>query len=285
MFVTAVALAVGALSAPPARAALPAPVVYAHRGGAGYAPENTLGALRKTDTLFGDRGVWMELDTQATQDNVLVVMHDDTVDRTTNCTGAVNSLTYAQLEPCNAAVNDPGWPDFEPVPALEQVMIEARDKGWRLAIEIKDIPGESNFDPTGNKVATLLIALVRNTGFPLNDLIVQSFWPLTLNSMKRLNRNVQTLLLTSSTLPSAPQGIGIPATLNVVYTKLNSFTIASPDYKTKDFSKLTVTLAHLLGRKLVAWTVDDAATMNTLRSWAADGVITNRPDIAYATYG
>ncbi|MEY2469261.1 MAG: glycerophosphoryl diester phosphodiesterase [Actinomycetota bacterium] len=285
MFVVAAALAAGALSATPAHAATPAPVVYAHRGGAGYAPENTLGAFRKTDDLFGDRGVWMELDTQATADNVLVVMHDDSVDRTTNCSGKVNALTYAQIAPCNAAESFAGWPDFEPVPTLEQVMTEARDKGWRLAIEIKDIPGEANFDPTGNKVATLLIALVRSTAFPLNDLIIQSFWPLTLNSMKRLSRSVQTLLLTSSTLPSAPQGVGIPATLNVVYTTLNRFTIASPDYTSKDFSKLTVTLAHLLGRKLVAWTVDDAATMNTLRLWAADGVITNRPDIAYATYG
>ena len=85
-------VAAGFATATPVAAAPPDPVVYAHRGGAGYAPENTLAAFRKTEALFGQRGVWLEMDTQATADNVLVVMHDDTVNRTTNCTGAVNAL-------------------------------------------------------------------------------------------------------------------------------------------------------------------------------------------------
>ena len=287
VFATALAVVTGLVSAPAARAALPAPVVYAHRGGAGYAPENTLAAFEKTETEFGDRGVWLEMDTQPTKDNVLVVMHDDSVDRTTNCTGKVNALTYAQISHCNAAAHYPGgWsPAFVPVPKLEDVMVQARENHWKLMVEIKDIPGESNFDATGAKTANLLIPMIRRVGFPIRNFIVESFWPLALNSMKRLDPQVQTLFLTSATLPSAPTGVGILAALNVIYSTLNRFAIASPDSTSLDFSQVTVTLAHTLGRQLITWTVDDAARMNTMRAWGVDGVITNRPDIAYATYG
>ncbi len=279
-------VAAGFATATPASAVPPNPIVYAHRGGAGYAPENTLAAFRKTQDLFGERGVWLEMDTQATRDNVLVLMHDDTVNRTTDCTGAVNARTYAQLAGCNAAADYPGgWPEVVAIPKLEDVLIEGRDNGWKLMIEIKDIPGEANFDPLGTMVATLLVRLVRQVGFPVKNLIVQSFWPLVLDAVKRLDPRVATSLLTSSTLPSAPSGVGIPAATNVIYATVLGYTISSPDARTVDFSKATVALAHTLGRKLVVWTVNDTASLLKMRRWRTDGVITDRPDVAYAAYG
>jgi glycerophosphoryl diester phosphodiesterase len=100
--IAAIVLAAALLVLPtPAKAAADV-VVYAHRGGAGLAPENTLGAFRQTAARFGERGVWLELDTQLTADGELVVMHDDTVDRTTDCSGEVNAFTLAALAPCDA---------------------------------------------------------------------------------------------------------------------------------------------------------------------------------------
>jgi glycerophosphoryl diester phosphodiesterase len=279
LFLILVALVVPAV---PARAAAN-PVVYAHRGGAGYAPENTFGAFRKTETLFGDRGVWLEMDTQATKDGALVIMHDDSVDRTTNCQGKVNALTLAQLGNCNAAAHYAGWPTVEPIPTLAQVLHEANVNGWKLMVEIKDIPGESNFDATGKVVAQQLVRLVHAEHFPTAHLLIQSFWPRALDNIKNLDKSIGRVLLTSSTLPSLP--VGVPALANLTYITAFNHQIAAPDIASIGMNKQFVTIAHKLGKQVVPWTVDDQVTMGNLRGWGADGIITNRPDRAFALYG
>ena len=162
--------------------------------------------------------MWLELDTQATADGVLVVMHDQTVDRTTNCTGSVSALTAAQITACDAAADYPGgWPEFVPVPTLEQVLAEGRDNGWRLMVEIKGVPGDANFEPTGTVVADKLIGLVASTGFPTSRLLVQSFWPLSIDRIELNAPQIGTVLLTSSSLNAAAPGVGLPAISNVVF--------------------------------------------------------------------
>ena len=263
-----------------------APVVYAHRGGAARAPENTMAAFRRTHALFSARGVWLELDTQATADGQLVVIHDDSLDRTTDCTGTVIQKTLAEIAPCNAAADYPGgWPDVVPVPTLREVLIEGRAAGWRLMVEIKDIPGEANFDVTGLKVASSLVALVQETGFPSDRLLVQSFWPLALDRVEQLAPRVGTVLLTTSRLPGAPAGVGFTATVNAAFAAIRGYEISAPDVASIDFSALAVTVAHTLGRRVVPWTIDDPRMMQTAAGYGVDGIITNDPDLAYATLG
>jgi glycerophosphoryl diester phosphodiesterase len=209
-------------------------------------------------------------------------MHDDTVDRTTNCHGAVNALTLAQLSGCNAAAHFAGWPTTEPVPTLVQVLREAKANNWKLMVEIKDIPLESNFDASGKVVAEKLVKLVHSERFPVNHLLVQSFWPRVLDNISRLDGRIGRVLLTSSTLPGLP--VGIPALLNLLYDQVMNHQIAAPDVASLGMNKQFIALAHLLGRAVVPWTVDDYATMARLRSWGADGIITNRPDKAYNLY-
>jgi glycerophosphoryl diester phosphodiesterase len=255
-------------------------VVYAHRGGAGLAPENTLGAFRQAQAMFGAEGVWLEMDTQLTADGQLVVMHDDTVDRTTTCSGAVNALTLAQLAPCDASKSFPGWPTFEPIPTLREVLLEGVASGWRLMIEIKDIPGESNFDALGTKVADALVALLAETGFPSDRVIIQSFWPLALDRVESRAPALRTMLLTSSTLPGLP--VGIPASLNMAYSTLRSYDISAPDIRTIDMYPAIVGLGHALGRQVITWTPDTAADIDHAIALGVDGVISNRPDLVYA---
>ncbi len=267
---------------PAARAATKNPTVYAHRGGAGYAPENTMGAFRKTEELFGERGVWLEMDTQATKDGALVIMHDDSVDRTTNCTGDVNALTLAQLSNCNAAAHFPSWPTNEPIPTLVQVLREAKANGWKLMVEIKDIPLESNFDANGKVVAAKLVKLVHAEHFPVDHLLIQSFWPRVLDQIRSLDSHLGRVLLTSSTLPNLP--VGIPALGNLAYVAAGNHQVSAPDIASIGMNKFFVTVAHQLGKQVVPWTVDDYTTMARLRTWGADGIITNRPDKAFALY-
>jgi glycerophosphoryl diester phosphodiesterase len=269
---------------------VPAPVratpdvtVYAHRGGAGLAPENTLGAFRQAVALFGDRGVWLELDTQLTADGHLVVIHDDTVDRTTSCSGEVNAFTLAALAVCDASESFTGWGSFEPIPTLRQVLVEGREAGWRLMVEIKNIPLDEGFDALGTEVADELLALVAETGFPPEDLIVQSFWPLSLDRIERAWPALRTALLTSSSLPALPQGTGIPVSANLAYSTLFGYDIAAPDLRTTDLHPSIVELGHALGREIVTWTPNTRADIDRAVALGVDGIISDRPDLVYAS--
>jgi glycerophosphoryl diester phosphodiesterase len=278
-----VALTVLALVPLAAQAKAPAgPTVYAHRGGAEIAPENTMGAFELSHRLYGRRGVWLEMDTQLTADGVLVVIHDDTLDRTTNCTGEVIAKTAAEVTACDARKTMPGWKQPEPVPTLEQVLRRGTERGWRLSVEVKNIPGEANFDPAGTQVAGALVDLVNTVGFPTHRLVVQSFWPASLEPIKAAD--LTTAMLTTSQL--APEGTpvraGIPATGNALFSTAMQYDVISPDYEGYDVAA-AVQVAHALGRQVVVWTVDDPAAMQAMAEAGVDGIITDRPDLAYRT--
>jgi glycerophosphoryl diester phosphodiesterase len=227
--------------------------------------------------------VWLELDTQLTSDGVLVVMHDDSLDRTTNCTGKVIEKTAAEVTACDARRVFPTWPRPEYVPTLEQVLREGRRHQWRLSVEIKNIPGEANFDPAGLTVADALLDLVATTGFPPERLIIQSFWPASLEEIERKAPNLATALLTTSQLPSAPPGVGFNVTSNAAFSTLRNYDIASPDYASVDGGADAVGAAQRLGRQVVVWTVDDPAAIAMVTGWGVDGIISNRPDLVYAS--
>jgi len=279
VFVALVTVAAGA-AAPP--------LLIAHRGGAGLWPENTMTAFRSADALFSAAGVagWLELDTQFTSDHVLVVMHDATLDRTTNCSGPLIAKPAAEVTQCDA---DPDPHTFDPVPTLQQVVTEGRSAGWRLMIEIKDIPGEPGFDVDCHELADALIATVNRAHFPTKHLIVESFWPLCLDRLEKRAPAIPTLLLTSSSTvndvsgKSTPVPLGFTLTLNTVFATLRGYEYASPDQDTIDLIGPVVKVAHLLGRKVVAWTVDDAPRMSELAGIGVDGIISNRPDLLIAT--
>ncbi len=99
----------------------------AHRGGLAYAPENTLAAFRSAI----DQGVdWLEFDVQMTKDGALVVIHDETVDRTTNGTGAVRDLSLEQIHSLDAGQG-------EKVPTFQEVVELAKRRGARILPETK----------------------------------------------------------------------------------------------------------------------------------------------------
>lgn len=263
---------------PPANAQTQ-PTIYAHRGGAGIAPENTLGAFRQAHKLFGKRGVWLEMDTQLTSDGVLVVMHDDTLDRTTDCSGTVSSKTAAEVTACDASAHyEPGWPSPEPVPTLEQVLREGKRKKWRLSVEIKNIPRESNFDPGGAVVADALVDLVHDVGFLKKRLVVQSFFPTSLDHVERRDPEIRTALLTTSEF-------GFLATENAAYAAARGYEVTSPDFTAPDLNAGTVALAHGLGVDVVTWTPNEPDDIERVAGFGVDGIISDFPDRAYAALG
>src|SRR5690242_13463919 len=111
------------------------PLIIGHACAAGEAPANTLAGVRVCLDAGADG---MEIDVQLCADGVPMLMHDETVDRTTNLHGAVRSLSLAVLQAADAG-------DGEPVPTLEQVLQLAAGR-LTVMCELKATPGEPEFD-------------------------------------------------------------------------------------------------------------------------------------------
>ncbi|MEB3329842.1 MAG: glycerophosphodiester phosphodiesterase family protein [Candidatus Sericytochromatia bacterium] len=136
------------------KADLGRPLVMGHRGAMGHAPENTMASFRLAHALGVEA---IELDVHLTADGVLVVHHDETLDRTTDGTGELAALTLAQLQQLDAG----RWfaPEFagERIPTLEEVLGWARGIQLPVVIELKR-------NPNVQAVVAAAVALVDRLG-------------------------------------------------------------------------------------------------------------------------
>jgi glycerophosphoryl diester phosphodiesterase len=278
-----------------APAASAKPFVTAHRGGSivnGVATygENTLPAF----AAAAANDFVLEFDIKLTKDDVPVVMHDDTLDRTTNCTGFVKDMTAAQIA-ANCRVDWLGRPGESPplpsayianpasrpvVPTLAQVMALAKSAGATVSPEIKNIPPTSaggvqanDFDPTWHFARVAAAGLARS-GFPQSRMIIQSFWPPNLSAARTILPNAALSLLTLANLNP-----GGPATAFVF-----RFGWISPEFGT-GLDPGYVLIAHTLGRKVVPWTINTPALIRKAATQGADAVITDDPYMARTALG
>lgn len=261
------------------------PFVSAHRGGAAYAPENTLMAFDNAARLGADD--W-EADMLLTADGVPVLMHDDTLDRTTDCTGAVADITLAALQDCDAAYWwSPGQPTTSPVEDRQHplrgqgVSVPTAEALFALAatyqgayaptvtIEIKINPR----DPLGSQAAAALVPLIQASGIS-DRIIVQSFNPTAIDSVKRLDRGIRTLFLT----PAA-------AYANLSYATLLGHEFVAPNFGSTDLTANFVGAAHAAGKQVVPWTADRETDIQRLIDIGVDGIITNYPACLLALQG
>jgi glycerophosphoryl diester phosphodiesterase len=273
-----------------APAAEAAPAIAAHRGGPildgvpGYA-ENTLPAF----AAAAARGDVLEFDVHVTRDGVPVVVHDDTLDRVTDCKGLgpIGTLTLAQVRACPVTwLGRPGEtpalpsapnPDPTPIPTLAQVLALARATGATVSPEIKNIPptdgaalAASDFDATGTFALRVAQAL-KASGLPQERMIVQSFWPPNLDLARLVLPRAQLSLLTLKALnaggPALAAGLG--------------YGWVSPDFGT-GLDAGYVGLAHALGRKVTVYTVDTPELVRAARDQGVDAIITDDPVMARA---
>jgi glycerophosphoryl diester phosphodiesterase len=238
-------------------------------------PENALPAFANAAAA----GFVLELDVKLTRDGVPVVIHDDTLDRTTNCAGAVKSRTAADIAAnCRADVlGSPGSGlpfvpvanPTVPVPTLAEFLALANQAGAGINLEIKNVPTDSDFDLTAN-FANRVMAVLVASGIPQGHVIVQSFWPPNLAVAKQRWPGVQTSLLTLSQF----ELLGPPVALLFGYQWVSpSWPTALPIY---------VQLSHLLGRKVVPYTLDTPAAVQAANAAGVDAVITDDPAMAQA---
>jgi len=163
----------------------------AHRGFSGIAPENTMAAFKLA--LGYPHVQWMELDVHLSKDGVPVVIHDSTLDRTTNVRGRVADFTAEELARLNAG----GWKDAsyssEGIPTLEKVLELAAGR-CRLNIELKG--GDSDFE----RLASRAVEVIRSRGAE-GDHVITSFEPAVLRAVRKHSPNLRTGLIIDDNPP------------------------------------------------------------------------------------
>ncbi len=158
--------------------------LFAHRGVSGEAPENTLAAF-KAAAESGAHGI--ELDVQLTKDGQIVVIHDETIDRTTNGTGYVKDMAWEQLRTYDAG----SWfhPSFqgESIPSLEEVLdvVTAHHDSMIINIELKN--DQIDYPQLEEKVLELL-----NEKGMIEQTIISSFNPESLKRVRELDPDIET---------------------------------------------------------------------------------------------
>jgi glycerophosphoryl diester phosphodiesterase len=231
----------------------------AHRGATGYAPENTIAAFDKGVEMKAD---YIEIDVQRSKDGELVIIHDTTVDRTTDGTGRVKDLSFEQLRSLDAG----SWKgeEFtgEKIPAFDEILDRYHGKVGIL-IELK---APELYPGIEAQVAQELIE--RNLDKPQNEkIIIQSF-------------NFESMKITNSLLPKVPIGVLTSNRAHTTEQALQEFATYA-DYFNPSYGIVTKELVdqvHSLGMKIQSWTVRSQEAADFLLEMNVDGIITDYPD-------
>ncbi|MEH7179864.1 glycerophosphodiester phosphodiesterase [Neobacillus vireti] len=233
--------------------------LVAHRGATGYAPENTIAAFDKGVEMKAD---YIEIDVQRSKDGELVIIHDNTVDRTTDGTGYVKDLTFEQIRSLDAGSWKGEQFTGERIPTFDEILDRYHGKTGIL-IELKS---PELYPGIEAQVAQKLIE--RNLDKPQNEkIIIQSF-------------NFESMKLTNSLLPKVPIGVLTSNRAHTTEQALKEFATYA-DYFNPSYgivSKELVDQVHSLGMKIQSWTVRSHEAAQFLLDMNVDGIITDYPD-------
>ena len=231
---------------------------FAHRGASYHAPENTLSAFQLARDMGADG---IELDVQLSHDGTAVVIHDATVDRTTDGFGAVADLTLAELKELDAG----SWvsSDFagERIPTLTEVF-EAVGQDLLLNLELKVMVSE----PTG--LEEVVVSLIAHYGMK-DRVLISSFNPLALQRVRRAHPHIPLALLYGASLPGAE--------LERWVQDLQPLAALHPEHRLVNATHLAWAREH--NCRVNTWTVDEPGEMRRLLALGVEGLITNRPDL------
>ncbi len=224
--------------------------LIAHRGASQMAPENTLCALKKAAELGAK---WVECDLQLTADGEVVIIHDETLDRTTNGKGEVKSTLYSVIQNLDAG----SWfsPEFagEKIPTLNEWLSTAMDLGLGVNLEIKVKPLESQ------RMAELLVESLKHFS---GSVLISSFVHENLEAIRVLDSNVPLGFLCerwSSDYWSSVKKLNC-VSVNLNYRYLNADVIAE---------------IREQGLEILTYTVDDKSVAEKLFQQGVSAVFSN----------
>jgi glycerophosphoryl diester phosphodiesterase len=232
------------------------PLIIAHRGDSANAPENTLAAFR---LAYENGADGIELDVMLSADQQLVVIHDDTLDRTSNGHGKVGEMPLTALRELDAGT----WfsPKFkgEPIPLLDEVFTELGGK-FLINIELK------NYKTPKDQLPELVVTLVKKHALS-DSVLLSSFNARNILRAKSLAPEIRTGLLT------LPGLLGLP--MRGFLGRRYGADDLHPYYR--DVSAKMVQTRHQIGQKVNVWTVDAPNDLRRMQSCGVDMIICNDP--------
>ncbi|MFC6268615.1 glycerophosphodiester phosphodiesterase [Frigoriflavimonas asaccharolytica] len=227
--------------------------IVAHRGCSADYPENTLLAFQKAIENAAD---FIELDVHKTSDEVLVVIHDNTIDRTNSdhATGLISEMTFAELSNINMGYSAKFGNQFkdEKISTLKQVLDLAKGK-IKVCVEIKVVEAEKE-----------ILEIIHHLEME-KEIVIFSFYEGVLKNIRNLDAEINTLFLVEK---FEHQDISTAK-------KLGCFAIGVGNET--NVNKELLQLLHAENVELWQYTIDDEAEMNNLIHLGLDGLITNRP--------
>jgi glycerophosphoryl diester phosphodiesterase len=240
----------------------PAPIIFAHRGASAHAPENTLAAFE----LAAKQGApAIEFDVKLTSDHQVIIIHDQTLNRTTNGSGAVTKQTLAALRDLDAGSWKSAEFRGEKIPLLDEVL-ETVGKKVLMNIEL------TNYATPFDGLVTEVVALVKKHGLQ-ERIIFSSFYFTNLLTAHRL-------------LPTVPCGQlileGNQGWMQRTTARFMNLEAEHP-YITDVTTELVQRL-HAGGRRVHVWTVNEPADMRRLCACGVDGIFTDDPLIALENF-
>jgi glycerophosphoryl diester phosphodiesterase len=247
-------------------------LIFAHRGGARLAPENTMVAIDNGQALGSDG---FEIDVHLSADGIPVVIHDPTLDRTTDRTGPVSALTAAALERVDAGFHFEldGKHPFRGrgigIPRLEDVL--QRHPNTRAIVEMK------GGDPA---LARAVASAVKRTG-AVERVCVSSFQQSSVDTIRREHPEIAT----SASVREARWTLHRSWVRWPWVSPQPYFAFQVPEHtrRMRVVSPAFVRQVHKQGQVVQVWVVNDADDIRRLLDWGVDGIISDRPDIAIAT--
>lgn len=218
-----------------------------HRGAIGFEPENTLPSFQKALDLNVDG---IELDVHVCKTGELIVIHDFTVDRTTNGSGAISELSLSDIK--SLRIND----EIE-VPTLEEVL-DLVDKRCLVNIELKG-------RHTAKPVSHLIEKYILESDYSYDDFIVSSFQREELEMMCGINPNV-------------PLGILTQASVNQALEWANAFSAKAIHPHFSLLTEHNVQNAQAQGFKVYTWTINETEDIERIKTYNINGIITDFPE-------
>jgi glycerophosphoryl diester phosphodiesterase len=228
----------------------PYPKIVAHRGGGALAPENTLGAIRLGASM-GFKGV--EFDVMLAGDGTPVVIHDETVERTTDGRGEVSKMSYADLSVFT--INK-----TEKIPRYEDVVRLCRELGLWANVEIKPATGYER--ATGEAVARMTRTLWR--GAPLGPLL-SSF-------------SIDALAAARAVAPELPRGYLVDKIPGDWLDTMKRLACVALHCNYKSLTKKLADEIHAEGYAILLWTVNEPDIARQMLAFGADCLVTDALD-------
>lgn len=238
-------------------------MIIAHRGAMGYAPENTLAAI-KLGIELGATAI--EIDLRQTKDGIPAALHDATVDGTTNGSGNIKDYTFTDLKKFDAGSWFSSEFSKETIPSLQEI-IDILPDNILLIIELKE--GNETYP----KIEENTVSLIKENKID-SQVILKSFDPNVLERLRVLAPNIPQIYVYTFRIP----WLGMIIDRGITFRSVYNFDVEYLQPHRFFLSESFVKDAQAAGFKIIAWGVDSEEAIKEALEFGVDGIETDYPD-------